>query len=59
MDEDEHDRLLDAIRNLNPKQRSIILGTIAILQAFADDEASISWIERNCNAILSQLKRAE
>ena len=59
MDEDENDRILDAIRNLNPKQREIILGKIATLQAFDDDEASIRWFERNHEAILSQLKDAE
>jgi hypothetical protein len=59
MDEDEHDRILDVIRKLNPKQREIILGKIATLQAFDDDEASVRWIERNRNAILSQLNDAE
>lgn len=59
MDEGEHDRIVDAIHKLNPKQREIILGKIATLQAFDDDEASIRWIERNRDAILAQLKDAE
>jgi hypothetical protein len=59
MDEEEHDRILDAIRNLNPKQREIILGKIATLQAFDDEEAAIRWLERNRDAIRAQIKDAE
>jgi hypothetical protein len=58
-DEEGREKILDAIRKLNPKQRVIILGKIAMMQAFDDDDAAIRWFERNRDVIRAQIKDAE
>ena len=58
-DDEEQDRILDAVRKLNPKQREIVLGIIATLQIFDDDEAAARWIERNQAEFKAQIKDAE
>jgi hypothetical protein len=58
-EDEEHDQMLDAIRRLNPEQRAVVLGTLATLQMFDDDEAAGRWVERNCDAIKTQIKDAE
>lgn len=58
-EDEEHDQIIDAIRRLNPEQRAVILGTIATLQMFDDEEAAVRWIERNRDAIKTQIRDAE
>ena len=57
-DEEGRAKFFAAIRRVNPKQRVVILGTIATMQAFDDDDAAIRWFERNRDAILKQIKDA-
>ena len=50
-DEERQERVLHAFRKLNAKHREIVLGKMATLQAFGDDEAAARWVERNRAAI--------
>jgi hypothetical protein len=58
-EDEEHDQIIDAIRRLNPQQRAVILGTIATLQIFDDDEAAARWVARNRDAIKTRIKDAQ
>jgi len=58
-DQEQRERIIDGIRKLTPKQRAVILGKMATLQAFDDDAAADRWLERNREAILAQIKDAK
>ena len=60
LDDDEQDLadLMQRIDQLNTKQRRIIGGVVATLQAFDDDGAARRWLQQQVPAIRAELKRA-
>jgi len=49
---------LSALSGRNPKQRRIIDGLIATMQAIGDDEIAARWLKRSRRQILDELNEA-
>jgi len=50
--------LMQRIDRMNTKQRRIIGGVVAMLQAFDDDGAARRWLKQYEQSILEQLRQA-
>jgi hypothetical protein len=58
MTDEEHRQINVLVSRLNGEQRSIVLGTIAVLQAFDDKDAARRWLQRYREAILAEVRHA-